>query len=541
MYRYVIALRYLRSRKITYLSIIGVAVGVAALIIVLAVMEGFQNDFHDRIRGVLSDVIVRYRGDIPPKEVEAAIRTVPHVTACTPRLKGMGLVIGPGGRGAVQIIGIEVEKEIRVSKLGEYIINSRLTSLAKKAAQDVDLLIQSLEMDIEGFLKQGDMPTSVEQDFLRLRRDLYPLISRLAKEPSAKRMIGLLDLIEERIVAFLDSVPRCPGVSPFVAKAFTGAPEAAKTYMEKRRQEIIKARVRIRDDLKSFNTGGAFAVPFADPREGREVIIGEELMQQLHVKVGDKVRIYTTGSKGLPSLDEEAELPRDEFTVAGTFRSRMYRFDSQLVYMPLLTAQVFQAREGLVSEIGVKLDDFANASAVKAEIARRLPGVDVKTWAEKRKTLLAAINLEKAFLFVLLFMIIVVAGFNMLATFLMMVTEKTRDLGILKSLGGSTWGIASIFFLCGVLIAIAGSGLGMGAGLLFVEYINEIEVFVESTTGMTPFPRDVYYLDSIPTIIDGEDLFWVLFPTVAVSVLLGSVFPALKAALLRPDQALRYE
>jgi lipoprotein-releasing system permease protein len=541
MYRYVIALRYLKSRRITYFSILGVAVGVAALIIVLAVMEGFQNDFKSRIRGILSDIVVRYRGELPYAEVEKRILSVEHVEAAAPRLKGMGLIIGGGGRGAVQIVGIDVEKEIRVSKLAEYVINSRLTALAKEADQEIEALQTGLYRQLLLMSQDGGLPKSVLEDFRRTSKDLKALRSSLGKETNPSRMLAMVEASREKLSGFLLGVSKRTDMPGELRASFQAGAEFVDGQLNKKKRTIEETRASCEESMSSYRETGEFDIPFEDPVAGDEIILGEVLLMSLKVLPGETVRIYSSGGRDLASMEDESDMAKCEFRVAGTFRSRMYRYDSQLVFVPLKTAQRFQSREGMISEIGVKVDEFRNAEAVKAGIRKLLPGADVKTWAEKRRTLLAAINLEKVFLTVVLFMIIVVAGFNMLATFLMMVTEKTRDLGILKALGGSTLGISSIFFLCGVMIAIVGSAIGAGFGLLFVKYINEIEGFVSRTTGITPFPRDVYYLDRIPTIVDGSDVFWILFPTVAISVLLGSVLPALKAARMDPQQALRYE
>jgi ABC-type lipoprotein release transport system permease subunit len=115
MYRFVLALRYLRARKITYFSVVGVAIGVMALIVVMAVMEGFQRDYKGRIRGTLSDVMIRYRGDEPIGAVLDKISSVPHVVAASPRLKGMAL-LSSRGRGAVEIVGVDPQREGLVSE-----------------------------------------------------------------------------------------------------------------------------------------------------------------------------------------------------------------------------------------------------------------------------------------------------------------------------------------------------------------------------------------------------------------------------------------
>jgi len=164
----------------------------------------------------------------------------------------------------------------------------------------------------------------------------------------------------------------------------------------------------------------------------------------------------------------------------------------------------------------------------------------VQTWEHKQGPLLAAISVEKGILNVLLFMIIAVAGFGILAIFTMIVFEKTRDIGILKALGASNGGVMSIFLGYGLLLGVVGSGLGTALGITITVYINEIESFLGRLTGQDLFPRDIYYFDKIPTDIQMQSVVLVNVGAVVIAVL-ASVLPSLRAALLHPVRALRYE
>jgi lipoprotein-releasing system permease protein len=154
--------------------------------------------------------------------------------------------------------------------------------------------------------------------------------------------------------------------------------------------------------------------------------------------------------------------------------------------------------------------------------------------------LLAAVQMETTLLNILLFLIIAVAGFGILATFFMIVVEKTKDIGILKSLGASSSGVMSIFLGYGFSLGLVGAGVGMLGGIGFVVYINQIAKLVEWTTGHEVFDPTIYYFQKIPTILDPVTIVWVMIGAVLIAVL-ASVLPALRAARLHPVQALRYE
>src|SRR5262249_6814407 len=144
--------------------------------------------------------------------------------------------------------------------------------------------------------------------------------------------------------------------------------------------------------------------------------------------------------------------------------------------------------------------------------------LNVATWEDKQGPLLAAIDIEKGILNVLLFLIIAVAGFGILAIFSMIVSEKTRDIGILKALGAPSSGIMQIFLSYGLLLGFVGSLLGTGAGLSLTIYINEVEGWLAGRTGHHLFNPNIYYFDKIPTDIQSSAIVLVNVGAIAVAV-----------------------
>lgn len=232
----------------------------------------------------------------------------------------------------------------------------------------------------------------------------------------------------------------------------------------------------------------------------------------------------------------------DRFVVTDYFKSEMSEYDANYVFVPIEYLQHLRTMDNRATCLQIKLKDYRHAQEVVDGLKKIFPpgAYMVQTWEYKQGPLLAAISVEKGILNVLLFMIIGVAGFGILAIFTMIVFEKTRDIGILKALGASNGGVMSIFVAYGLLLGIIGSLLGTGLGIAITTYINEIEGFLAKVTGQDLFPRDIYYFDKIPTDIQAQSVLLVNAGAVLIAVL-ASVLPALRAALLHPVRALRYE
>lgn len=195
-----------------------------------------------------------------------------------------------------------------------------------------------------------------------------------------------------------------------------------------------------------------------------------------------------------------------------------------------------------ITSIQIRLTDFDHADEVVERLRAEFPPglFSVRTWEQKQGPLLAAVEVESAILNVLLFLIIAVAGFGILAIFFMIVVEKTRDIGILKALGASSSGVMSIFLSYGLALGIVGSGAGVIMGLLFVKNINIIEGWITWITGRKVFDEKIYYFPEIPTSINPYMVMWVAVGAMAIAVM-SSVLPARRASRLHPVEALRYE
>ena len=221
----------------------------------------------------------------------------------------------------------------------------------------------------------------------------------------------------------------------------------------------------------------------------------------------------------------------------------MSEYDSNYIYVPLDWLQQLRTMQNRATSLQIKLKDYSDAKEIVKYLRTIFPrelNYVVQTWEDKQGPLLAAIGVEKSILNVLLFVIIGVAGFGILAIFAMIVVEKTRDIGILKALGASNGGVMKIFLGYGFLLGFLGALLGTILGLEITTHINGIQSVLAELTGLEVFPPDVYYFTEIPTDIQAVSVSLVNVGAVAIAVIF-SVLPAFKAARLHPVRALRYE
>jgi lipoprotein-releasing system permease protein len=259
-------------------------------------------------------------------------------------------------------------------------------------------------------------------------------------------------------------------------------------------------------------------------------------MDRYLLKTGDTVWIMTASGAVMKAVE-------DVFIVVDYFKSEMSEYDSNCVFVPLDYLQHLRTMEDRVTCIQIRLKDERDAASVVAQLKTLFPEtpyLHIVTWEDKQGPILEAIAIEKGILNVLLFLIIGVAGFGILAIFSMIVAEKTRDIGILKALGASNSGIMSIFVSYGFLLGVIGTLIGTSLGVWLTTHINEVEHLLSQITGQEIFNRKVYYFDKIPTDIQLWTVMMINIGAVAIAVVF-SVLPALRAAMLHPVSALRYE
>ncbi len=264
------------------------------------------------------------------------------------------------------------------------------------------------------------------------------------------------------------------------------------------------------------------------PREG--LLLGRQLAFDIGVDVGDIVDVVTASS----TLSPLGLMPkRKRFVVSGIFNTGLYEFDVSTALVSLATAQKIFALEGRVSFLQVKLKNIFDADAVAARIRAELPPtVYTTTWMELNKNLFSALKLEKNIMFLTITLIVIVAALNIIATLILMVMEKTRDIGILMAMGAGAPSIRKVFFYQGAIIGVVGTALGVLLGLLWCWLANTFELI--------RIPVDIYQISFVPFRLKPVDLVAIVGVTLAISFV-STLFPARRASKVDPVVALKYE
>ncbi|MDP3981741.1 MAG: lipoprotein-releasing ABC transporter permease subunit [Chlamydiota bacterium] len=277
---------------------------------------------------------------------------------------------------------------------------------------------------------------------------------------------------------------------------------------------------------------------FKNASRGRGIIIGKEFSHHFNLDLGDSIDLLSPVSVPTP-LGLSSRTTR--FHVIGIFESGMYEYDFNLIFCSLPSAQGLYGLGENVHGLTVNIRDIEQASAVKDKIRTVLQEkIRVKTWLEMNRNLFQALVMEKWLIFWILLLIVLVAAFNITSSLIMMVMEKTKEIGILKAIGATRTMLMKIFLFQGLLIGFVGTFLGFICGLLIANHLNAITGFITKWTGFDFFPRDIYYLDKIPVDVNVMLCFTIAICALGIS-LVAAVYPAMRASRLDPVEAIRYE
>ena len=280
--------------------------------------------------------------------------------------------------------------------------------------------------------------------------------------------------------------------------------------------------------LQKLESGAVPGPPSASGRDG--LLLGHDLAFKLGVGVGDVVTVLTSAMRLTPT----GLAPKQKnFVVTGIFVTGLYEFDSATALIPLATAQKLFGLKDSVSYLQVMIDDIFAASRTKDLFRSVLPPLAyTTTWMELNKSLFSALKLEKNIIFLTIMLIVFVAALNIIATLILMVMEKTKDIGILMSMGATSLNIRRIFFYQGALIGAVGTALGTLLGLVWCVLANAFQLI--------KVPVDIYPISYVPFHIKVMDLLMIVGVSLLIS-LLSTLFPSHRASKTDPVVALKYE
>jgi lipoprotein-releasing system permease protein len=521
-YPVTVALRYLASKKrnmisiSTALAIGGVMLGVAALTIVMSVTGGFQEQFREKVLGVNAHVLVlKYSIDFREyRDVMKKIEGTPHVTGIAPFVINP-MMVTHGTRTATGVLlkGVDPEVLPKVLDLPKYITNGSLAGLRKPDAKP---------------------PERSSDPFASPPREARPLDAPRASDGGAK---SLLQLMQEEVDqemrrgdagAVTDAAPPPAGASPDkpaaapTAHGLTGDVTPDGGYGSVLPDEdVIPERIDP-DPCKSPDQVAKMP----------GIVLGRTLAKQLDVDLGDCLQVTSPqigisfGASGRPPIAKQ-------FRVIAIFEAGFDQYDSKLVYTDLYEAQAFYEYGDSVTGVEMRLDDIDRADEVAKAISKKLDNgiYNTMTWRQLNRGLFTALLIQQIGMSCVLGLIILVAACTVIATIIMVVLEKKKEIALLKALGARDDAILRIFLYQGGIIGASGTALGILLGWLCCRFLLYYG-----------FPLDpkVYFISRLPVSMHPVE--FIVPAVVAVFIcLLATILPAVYAARLRPADGLRAE
>ena len=281
--------------------------------------------------------------------------------------------------------------------------------------------------------------------------------------------------------------------------------------------------------LRKMKRGSIARLSQSDGLPG--IVIGEELAKRIGLGIGSRVNLLSpSGQKTAAGFQPRIRA----FEVAAIFKTGMFEYDSSLAFVTLDACRdVLGLDPGFLSGIEIAVDDVFKADVIAQRISSTVGSpFYARNWMEMNANLFAALKLEKIGMFILLAMVVLIGSFSIVATLVMLVMEKTKDIAVMLSMGATRRTIRRIFMLQGTIIGFVGTLLGYALGLT-VGYLLKRYQFIK-------LPENVYTLDHLPIIITLSDVL-IIGAAAMLLCFLATLYPARQASRLKPAEALRYE
>lgn len=493
-----LALRYMRSKKRasislgTFFAIAGVALGVAGLATAISVTGGFRKQFQDKVLGVNAHVLVLKRSSYfgEYRELIEKIQGVPEVMGIAP-----------------------------------FTINPMMVTKGNKTATGV--LLKGVEpgaiekvLDLPKYMQEGTL------EGLRLPGSTPPLPKALTIRPSKKKKT-------EDAGSLLDEVSKLIAEEERGERKLEQPPEELELASDAPRGSIVPAEgydsTLPDDDLLPTDLD-------PDPCQvGSQVlpgiIIGRTLSRNLKAGLGDCIQV-TSPTIGFSFSSDGVRAPvAKQFRVTGIFEAGFDQYDAKLVYADLHQAQEFYDSGDSVTGIEMRIQDVDRAKQVSAQVSKLLEGSLLYTmdWEELNHGLFTALHIQQIVMSIVLGFIIVLAAFTVIATLIMIVLDKRREIAVLKAMGASDSAILRAFLYQGGLIGVGGGVVGLALAWGVCMTLTRVSL---------PLDPKVYFISSLPVDMQPANFGLVFVFAVLVSVA-ATIWPARHAARLRPVDAFR--
>ncbi len=561
MYKLFLSLRYLKSRAIAYFAVLAVALCVAMMLIVISVMNGFLDKIESAAKGLFGDVVMQ--GDLSgigfyDEFIAEVIEKVPEVEGGSPFIHTFGILRVPGdnGRIMVEVAGIRLPERVAVTDFEKGL-----------------------------FVQEGLEAPSFDPPF--------DLVSRRVAEHNAE--VNRLHERYQGINTQADPIARAEARRLYTAKLFHSEAMYALQKAAHYRDALTKVQ-RMLDELEYLPPSIQKDDLWEELSEQRDdleldsgihgpahrVILGLGLpMLSYRTKEGETVRYTVPGSKVeimLWPLGRRASVAditpvAPSFTVIDDCRTDVSSIDSKMVYLPFRTLQRLNnlsaeytadvnnprlIRPARTSQIHFKVaSEHAQGEALiaaaekvqvlwedfrgrypKAESGLR--GVTIQTWRQMQAGIIAPIEKQRTLVVTMFGIISMVSVVLIFVIFYTIVVQKTKDIGVIKSVGGSNMGVAQIFLVYGASIGLAGSILGCVGGYYFVRHINPIQDWLDEVLGFRVWSREWFLFEKIPNTVDLSTAVIIALGAIAAG-LFGALLPAIRAGRMQPVEALRYE
>ncbi|MBQ7456990.1 MAG: lipoprotein-releasing ABC transporter permease subunit [Desulfovibrio sp.] len=333
---------------------------------------------------------------------------------------------------------------------------------------------------------------------------------------------------DPEILDRVGAVPGITGTTPFIySEGMLSSPGNSAKGIILRGVDPVSAP-KVITMLRQLQAGTVTALT---ELEGRGIIIGAELAKRLHLEVGSRVNLLSpSGTKTATGYTPKIKA----FEVAGIFKTGMFEYDTSLAFVTLDAARkILGLPKNFLTGIEFTVQDVFEVDAIAETMQKSvLPPFYTRTWTEMNANLFAALKLEKIGMFILLAMVVLIGSFSIVATLVMLVMEKTKDIAIMMSMGATPAMIRKIFMLQGTIIGIIGTLLGYVLGLTLGFLLKRYQ-FIK-------LPENVYTLDHLPIIITVQDVL-IVGASALLLCFLATLYPSRQASRLNPSEALRYE